>query len=334
MLIDHKKIALLSLIGFLLVLEGCGELIKVNEFVVKDIQAVGVNEDGPGKDYFPNHELTNQDGETVKFFDDLIKDKVVLLNFIFTSCGSSCPLETARLKKVASLLDKRLGSDIFFYSISIDPDSDSVEILKSYHSRFELKKGWSFLRGKKEHVEEIQKRFGLFNGELKKENFGEHSLNLVMGNQMTGKWIKRSHLEDTTLLAYSLENLHPMRTRPTRLSKFENAPLRLADISKGEQLFYSRCVDCHSIGKDDGIGPDLYNVVKNRDPKWLNRWLKEPDKMIEEKNPLALSLLKKYKNIPMPNLRLSDVDVDALIEFLNQESHAIDLKKRASYEKK
>ncbi|MPQ72311.1 SCO family protein, partial [Pseudomonas sp. MWU12-2323] len=62
-----------------------------------------------GGDYFPNTLLTDQDGRQVHFFDDLIKGKVVVINFIFTSCSDSCPLETARLRQVQKLLGDRVG---------------------------------------------------------------------------------------------------------------------------------------------------------------------------------------------------------------------------------
>ena len=84
-----------------------------------------------GGDYFPNTLLTDQDGRQVRFFDDLIKGKVVVINFIFTSCSDSCPLETARLRQVQKLLGDRVGKDIFFYSISIDPLSDTPGVLLS-----------------------------------------------------------------------------------------------------------------------------------------------------------------------------------------------------------
>ncbi|AFO46898.1 electron transport protein SCO1/SenC [Pseudomonas putida DOT-T1E] len=59
------------------------------------------------------------------FFDDLIKDKVVAINFIFTGCSDSCPVETARLRQVQKILGDRVGKDIFLYSISIDPYNDT-----------------------------------------------------------------------------------------------------------------------------------------------------------------------------------------------------------------
>ncbi len=65
-----------------------------------------------GKDYFPNVILTTQDGESVRFFDDLIKDKVVAINFIYTTCPDICPLETAQLVKVQNILGDRMGKEV------------------------------------------------------------------------------------------------------------------------------------------------------------------------------------------------------------------------------
>ena len=70
-----------------------------------------------GKQYFPNVPLTTQSGDTVRFFDDLIEGKIVVLNFIYTTCPDTCPLETAQLVKVQEILGDRIGKDIFFYSI-------------------------------------------------------------------------------------------------------------------------------------------------------------------------------------------------------------------------
>src|SRR5210317_926484 len=89
-----------------------------------------------GKNYFPNVALVTQYGETVHFFDDLIEDKIVVINFIYTSCPDTCPLETAQLVKVQHIMGDRLGSDVFFYSISIDPDHDTAPVLKEYRERF------------------------------------------------------------------------------------------------------------------------------------------------------------------------------------------------------
>jgi cytochrome oxidase Cu insertion factor (SCO1/SenC/PrrC family) len=89
-----------------------------------------------GANYFPDYLLTNHHGEEVRFFTDLIEDKIVLINFIYTSCPDACPLETSKLRQLYQLLEDRMGKDIFFYSISIDPDTDTVPVLKEYAERW------------------------------------------------------------------------------------------------------------------------------------------------------------------------------------------------------
>src|SRR5579859_394624 len=75
--------------------------------------------------HFPNIELITQDGKKVHFYDDLIKGRIVAIDLIYTSCQYACPLETARLAQVQKKLGDRVGQDIFFYSITIDPEHDT-----------------------------------------------------------------------------------------------------------------------------------------------------------------------------------------------------------------
>ena len=67
------------------------------------------------------------------------------------------------------------------------------------------------------------------------------------------------------------------------------------------------------------MGPDLRGVVSARQPAWLARWIREPDKMIEERDPTALALMARYRNLPMPNLRLGEQDVAAVIDYLKKQ---------------
>ena len=100
-----------------------------------------------GANYFPNVPLITQDGTTVHLYDDLLKGKAVAINLIYTSCKDECPLETARLVQVQRLLGERVGKDIFFYSISIDPKRDTPAVLKAYAEKFGVGPGWLFLTG-------------------------------------------------------------------------------------------------------------------------------------------------------------------------------------------
>ena len=79
-----------------------------------------------GADYFPNFELQAHTGETLRFYDDVIKGKVVAVNFIFTTCKDVCPMETARMASVYKLLGDRVGSDVFFYSFVTNSGSSVI----------------------------------------------------------------------------------------------------------------------------------------------------------------------------------------------------------------
>ena len=273
-----------------------------------------------GRDYFPNPTLITQDGEKVKFFDDLIKDKVVAINFIFTSCEDSCPLETARMKNVSEILGARIGKDIFFYSISIDPMTDTPAVLKAYKKKFRIGPEWTFLTGDETEIINLRKKLGLYAEELEagEEDLEDHNLNLIIGNQSTGRWMKRSPFEDPYILATQIGDwLHNWKTASANKASYADAPT-LRKLDPGESIFRTRCSSCHAFGKD-GVGPDLLGVTNNRDPVWLTRWLKEPDKMLAEKDPLATSLFNQYK-IAMPNMRLTERDIEDIIQFMATET--------------
>src|SRR6516162_10445469 len=101
--------------------------------------------DDADRSHFPNVELITQDGKKVHFYDDLIKGKIVAIDLIYTTCQYSCPLETARLAQVQKILGDRVGKDIFFYSITIDPKNDTPAVLKAYAKKFHAGPGWTFL---------------------------------------------------------------------------------------------------------------------------------------------------------------------------------------------
>jgi cytochrome oxidase Cu insertion factor (SCO1/SenC/PrrC family) len=281
-----------------------------------------------GADYFPNVPLVTHEGKKVRFFDDLIKDKVVVINFIFTSCPDVCPLETARLREVQKILGDRVGQEVFMYSISIDPEVDTPEVLKRYAQRFDAGPGWLFLTGKKEDTTLLRRKLGLFREE--EPGLSQHSTNLIIGNQKTGRWSKISPFENPYIIATQVGSwLHNWKLPPRTGQDYASAP-EVRTISKGEQLFRTRCAACHTVGAEDAvsakqaIGPDLLNIHKKRDRAWLVRWLREPDKMLEEKEPLVMALLAEWNNVPMPNLRLSESDVQDLLTYIAEESHRVE----------
>ena len=286
------------------------------------VQALAAPKGSPwGADYFTNVELINQDGKVVHFYDDLIKDKIVVISFIFTHCGDSCPAETASLKQVQKLLGDRMGKDIFFYSISIDPEHDTPKVLKDYAERFKVGPGWSFLTGKKADITLLRKTLGLFRDDVEASKLAEHTTTIMIGNEATGQWVKRSPFDEPKVLAWmigrSLSSFKAYQDAHNSHNVNYDQAQKIAKLGKGEELFRSRCDSCHSLGKEDGLGPGLQGVTKVREKAWLTRWLKTPDKLLAEKDPIAVDLYNRYNKIVMPNLKLSDSDVEALIDYMD-----------------
>src|SRR5437867_2276285 len=89
--------------------------------------------------HFPNVVLLTQDDNALRFYDDLVKGKVVLISFMYTSCRSICPTTTANLAKVQEALGDRLGREVFMLSLSIDPDTDRPDVLKRFAEKFQAK---------------------------------------------------------------------------------------------------------------------------------------------------------------------------------------------------
>ena len=105
-----------------------------------------------GKDYVPNVPVVTQDGKVFNFYDDLIKDKIFVVSFLFTSCRDVCPIAAARMAQLQDRLGDRVGKDVFFYSISVDPENDTPDKMKKYAETFGAGPGWLFLTGIPEDI--------------------------------------------------------------------------------------------------------------------------------------------------------------------------------------
>lgn len=270
-----------------------------------------------GADYFPNVTLTTQDGAKVRFYDDLLKGKSVAINLFYTSCQDVCPLETAKLVQLQRLFGERMGKDIFFYSIAIDP-WDTPKENKAYAQKFGVGPGWLFLSGKEADIQLLTRKLGLSRASDAVSKDG-HSASLMVGNVPNGLWMRNSAMDNPQFLATTIGNFLGWRDLKADRSYAEARPLA---IDKGEFLFQSRCAACHTIGAGDRLGPDLMGVTTRRESGWLARYLAQPEKMLAEGDPIATSLFKKYKQVRMPNLDLGGDDVAALLLYLEARSRA------------
>lgn len=146
--------------------------------------------------YFPNHVLLTQDNKQVRFYDDLLKGKVVMINFMFTTCNGVCPPMMANLAKVQRYLGDRVGREVVMISISVDPLTDTTAALKRYANNFKAGPGWYFFTGKKENVDAVLRKLGGY-----VESKFEHSSLVIIGNEATGKWTKAPALMNPSELA-------------------------------------------------------------------------------------------------------------------------------------
>ncbi len=261
---------------------------------------------------FPNVELTTQDGRTLRFYDDVIKGRSVAINVIFTSCKDVCPLETANMVQLKRALGARAGREIHLYSISIDPQRDTPEVLRAYAEKFGAQ--WTFLTGKPQDIKAITKRLALIRDRDNPTSRQTHPAALHYGgDEPTRQWTRFSAVDSPSFLAARMGAFLGWRDSGPAKTYAEAKPVT---VHNGQRLFQSKCAACHTVGKGDRIGPDLAGVADRRESAWLARYIAEPDEVLAKGDPIATALYNKYKKIGMPNLRLGSSDVSDLVSFL------------------
>jgi protein SCO1/2 len=272
--------------------------------------------------HFPNVELITQDSKKVHFYDDLIKGKIVAIDLIYTSCQYACPLETARLAQIQKKLGDRVGQDIFFYSITIDPEHDTPEVLKAYAEKFHAGPGWLFLTGKKEDIMFLGKRLGLYTDADAVGNPDGHVAHLLIGNETTGQWMRGSALDSPSFQARMIGEFLDNFKHSNLADKGSGDGSAIKNFDQGKYLFGRDCLPCHTVGQGDKIGPDLLGVTRTREPKWLARMIQHPDQLLSENDPLALALLKKYNNVRMPNIWLNEDEMKTVLGYIEARTAA------------
>lgn len=275
-----------------------------------------------GANFFSDATLVNQDGKQVRFYDDLLKDKKVMIDFIYASCTQSCPLQTAKLAQIQKALGSRIGRDIFIYSITLDPEHDTPEVLKAYAAKFHAGPGWLFLTGKQQDIDLIRNRLGERGA---KEGHGN---TLRLGIVAAGLWMKLPLDGEVNYMVNEIgKTLIPNWYAGQQLKSIDEVaaieiPASEKDELIGQSLFRGRCAGCHTLGAGERIGPDLKEVTLRRKREWIAQYLLAPDRMLASKDPIAVALAKSHK-VPMPNLGLTHEQVDELIAYLEmQTSHA------------
>jgi len=270
-----------------------------------------------GEGYFPNLPVVTQDGKTRHFYDDLLKGKIVVINFIYTSCQDICPVATARLAQVEEKLGDKVGRDFFFISMTVDPEHDTPERLNEYAKAFGAGPGWSFVTGKPEDIRAINYKLG-----ERSTSLSEHRNEMVLGNEPSGQWQRDNVFGDLDRLVITIQGMDPksrdeVRTVPD--SRLGNTALKISN-QPGQALFTKICAPCHTIGVGDRVGPDLRGITQRRDHAWLSSYIRNPGRLRAQQDPVALELAARFPSVRMPVLGLAEVDAADLINYLEAQT--------------
>jgi protein SCO1/2 len=147
----------------------------------------------------PDVPLIDQDGKAVHFYSDLVKDKVVAMNFVFTTCTTICPPMGATFAKLQKLL---AGKDVHLISVSIDPATDTPERLKAWAGKFGAGPGWTLVTGDRNEVTRLLKALGVFTAAA-----GDHSPLVLLGNDARHRWTRAYGLAPPAKLAELIDQL-------------------------------------------------------------------------------------------------------------------------------
>jgi protein SCO1 len=165
--------------------------------------------------HLPNIPLITHEGKRVLFYDDLVKNKNVSMNFFYANCDEVCPLVMANLAKVQRLLGKQVGRDLFMYSFTLKPAEDSVDILREHREMLGAKPGWTFLTGKPEDIETLRADIGFkYPDPAIDKDKTQHIGNIRYGNEPLMLWSACPGMAHADWIAETLQwMIHPQVDR-------------------------------------------------------------------------------------------------------------------------
>jgi protein SCO1/2 len=162
------------------------------------------------KRYFPDVPLISHEGKRVRFYSDLLKDRIVVLNLMYADCTASCPLVTMNLLRAQKVLNR---DDVFFYSLTIKPLQDTPQKLREYAEMHGVKKNWLFLTGKPADLELLRHKLGYVdpNPEKDRKDKALHSGMCRYGNEPLSQWSSVQGSADPEWIAEEISFVLPRR---------------------------------------------------------------------------------------------------------------------------
>lgn len=150
--------------------------------------------------------LLDQSGKQVKLKSDVFGDKLVVIDFAYTSCTTVCPVLTALLAQVQTQLGERVGKEVQLVTITVDPARDTPARLKEYAAKHGVKPGWTWLTGPTGTVNDVLKGFGAY-----APNFEDHPPLVLVGDARSGNWTRFFGFSDPKDIVAKVDELSHAR---------------------------------------------------------------------------------------------------------------------------
>jgi protein SCO1/2 len=190
-------------------------------------------------EHLPNVELTTHEGLAVRFYEDLVKGQIVAINFMFTTCGNTCPLITEYLAAAQKALGERMSNKITLLSISLEPEHDTPEMLRRYRQSRGVGQGWIFLTGRRDDIEFLRRRLGVYDLDPGIDTDpSQHAGIVILGNEPQGRWKAISALSHPIRIRQAMERtILPPSQWPTgetvvnEVPSQDNEAVETADLS-------------------------------------------------------------------------------------------------------
>ena len=155
--------------------------------------------------YFPDVTLVSHEGKKLRLYEDLVKDRIVVMNFFYATCEGICVPVTSNLVRVQTLLRNRVGKDIFMYSFTLKPKMDTPKVLKDYAERFQVGPGWTFLTGDPADLESVRRHMGFTDPDPARDADKTNHTGMVRyGNEPLQLWAACPGMSKATSLAHSI----------------------------------------------------------------------------------------------------------------------------------
>jgi protein SCO1/2 len=130
-------------------------------------------------------ELVDRSGKPVRFQSEAVADRIVVIDFVYTTCTTICPILSAVMAQVQDRLGARLGTEVRPISISIDPIRDTPERLDAYARKFGAGPEWIWLTGRKPAVDQVLIGLNTYT-----PNFIDHASSVLIGDARSNTWTR------------------------------------------------------------------------------------------------------------------------------------------------